>query len=59
MQDYIRIPSGDVIVVETPETRELRIKITSMTTLDSIIEQCRDIKLKLLEAKNNGQNAQM
>lgn len=59
MEGYIRINRGEVYITENPATFELGLRIMSEEALDSIIEQCRDIKLKLLEAKNNGQNAQM
>ena len=50
---YIRLNRRDVIIMENPATFELGIKLMSEEALDNIIEQCRDIKLKLLEEKKN------
>lgn len=55
----IRVPCYDIIINQDFRDFETVIEIKDPATLDSIIEQCRDIKLKLLEAKNNGQNAQV
>lgn len=59
MNMRIRIPSYNVLIAQDFRDFETVIEIKDPATLDSIIEQCQDIKLKLLEAKNNGQNAQV
>lgn len=48
MDEYIKIPRNDVVVLENPMSFELCIRVLSIEALDNIIEQCRDIKLKLI-----------
>ena len=50
---FINVPGRDVIISEDPLSfdRQVKIIINSMEVLDNIIEQCRDIKLKLIEEK--------
>ena len=51
MIGYITVPGKDVFVMENPMNfgREIKISINSIEDLDALIEQCRDLKLKLLE----------
>ena len=53
----INIPRRNVVITEDPLNFNptVKIAITDMETLDNIIEQCRNIKLNLLEANTNGQ----
>lgn len=44
----ITIPRS-VEIEQNPIDFNLRIKLYSMSALDNIIEQCRDIKLKMME----------
>ena len=46
---YINIPRCDIIVLENPMTFDYQMGIMTPEALDSIIEQCRDIKVKLME----------
>lgn len=48
---FIKIPGRNVVIMEDPINfdRIVKVVIDSMEDLDNIIEQCRDIKLKLLE----------
>ena len=56
MLEYINVPGHDVLIMEDPMSfnRTIKIVVDSMETLDNIIEQCRDIKLKLLEGNHEG-----
>jgi hypothetical protein len=49
---YINVSKDDVFLLENPMTFDLRIAIRTPEALDSIIEQCRDIKVKLMEVKS-------
>ena len=49
---YINIPTYDIIFHENHTTFDYQIGIMTPEALDSIIEQCRDIKLKLVEVKS-------
>ena len=48
----INISKHDIFVLENPMTFDLQIAIRTPEALDSIIEQCRDIKVKLMEVKS-------
>ena len=53
----IYIPRDEVLFLENPISFSTCIQVLSEEALDSIIEQCRDIKLKLIEeAKKNAEN---
>ena len=52
---YIQINYGDYEFTLNHMSGTMCIAIGSEEALDSIIEQCRDIKLKLMEAANEKQ----
>lgn len=55
----ITISGRGVTVAHNPMDFGHQIAIRDEETLDSIIEQCRDIKLKLMEEKKNEQLSQL